>query len=280
MLTKIKTLLFEMEHQLSFIHLDKYNSEELASTSLGIVSSYSSKLKDTDPGTDFKNLDDEITYFKHYKPKLLCRYLYFYRLFQLEVHKKSDSQKRILKLFKKEKKRMQDFFQDNIDFIDYYRSNETHMDHKYFTRKNCFDSTCPEKTIVALSNPKESKSDLIIAELLSNEMLYIYVEKELRNLKGEKPKQKHRINKLKWTGSKVAIIELIYALASSKAINNGNIEIKDIISEFELIFGFKIDSPYQSFSEIKNRKTDVTKFLDKLKDSLSRRIDEDYIHDS
>ena len=211
-----------MEHKLSFIPIDKVNSEELASTSLEIVSLYSSKLKDTESVAHFKSLEDEITYFKHYKPKMLSRYLYFYRLFQYEVLKKGKSPKRIRKIFQKEKKRMQDFFQENIDFIHYYRSNEILMDHEYFTRKNCFDSTCPEKTILELSNLRQSKNDLIIAELLSNDMLYIHVEKELSKLK-EKPKQKTRINKLKWTGSKVAIIELIYALASSKAINHGNI---------------------------------------------------------
>ncbi|WP_043023856.1 RteC domain-containing protein [Fluviicola taffensis] len=269
-----------MEHKLSFIDIDTSSSEELASTSLEIVSTYSSKLKDTESETQFKSLEDEIAYFKHYKPKLLSRYIYFYRLFEFEVRKKHQSPKQIRKFFRKEKKRMQSFHEKNIDFIDYYRSNQTNKDHEYFTRKNCFDSTCTEKTIVALSSPGDSKNDLIIAELLSNDMLYVYVEKELRNLKDEKPEGKARINKLKWTGSKVAMIELIYALASSNAINNGNIDIKDIISEFELFFGLKIDSPYQSFSEIKNRKTDVTKFLDKLKDALSRRIDEDYIHDS
>lgn len=164
------------------------------------------------------------------------------------------------------------FYNENVDFITYHWSSNTMQDHEYFTRENCFDSNCPEKAIVALSNSAESKNDLIIAELLSNDMLYLYVEK-LLNVK--KSKSKPKVNsKLNWTSSKVALIELIYALASNKAINNGNIEIKDIINEFELFFGFKIGSPYQSFSEIKARKTKATKFLDKLKESLSMRIDE------
>ena len=46
----------------------------------------------------------------------------------------------------------------------------------------------------------------------------------------------HKI-KQTWTGSKVALIELLYALHSEKVFNNGTSDLKDIAEYFEKIFG-------------------------------------------
>jgi len=148
------------------------------------------------------------------------------------------------------------------------------IDQQLFTHKNCCESTFYEKAFLILSNPKQSKNDLIIAEIMANELLYIYLEKELNLLKPCDIENYHE-QSLKWTGSKVALVELIYALYSSRMINNGNVDIKELVTIFERLFDYNIGSPYQAFSEIKARRQDPTKFLDQLKDALLKRIEEE-----
>jgi len=79
---------------------------------------------------------------------------------------------------------------------------------------------------------------------------------------------KFNSSSLNWTESKAALVELIYALHSSHSINDGRADIKTIAKLFERIFSLGLGDVYHTFSEIRNRKIEQTKFIDLLKDSL------------
>ncbi len=80
--------------------------------------------------------------------------------------------------------------------------------------------------------------------------------------------------KLNWTESKAALVELIYALHSSNSINDGRVDIKTIAELFETIFSIELGDIYHTFSEVRNRKIEQTKFIDLLKDSLLAKMKE------
>lgn len=79
---------------------------------------------------------------------------------------------------------------------------------------------------------------------------------------------------LRWTASKVALVELIYALFCSNSLNDGDAEIREITKAFENLFSVDLGDVYHAFSEIRDRKIEPTKFLDLLKDSLLNKIKE------
>jgi len=79
---------------------------------------------------------------------------------------------------------------------------------------------------------------------------------------------------LNWTESKAALVELIYALHSSHSINDGRVDIKTIAELFETIFSIELGDVYHTFSEVRNRKIEQTKFIDLLKDSLLSKMKE------
>lgn len=81
-------------------------------------------------------------------------------------------------------------------------------------------------------------------------------------------------SKLFWTGSKTNLIELIYALDSSGAINSGTADIKEMAAVCEQIFNIDLGNYYHTFVEIRARKYNKTKFIDKLKESLIKRFKE------
>lgn len=74
--------------------------------------------------------------------------------------------------------------------------------------------------------------------------------------------------KLKWTSTKSALTELIYALYYNRVINNGNIDIKEIAIALQSVLHFDLGDFYKIFSEIKSRKISRTKFLDDLSNGL------------
>ncbi len=77
---------------------------------------------------------------------------------------------------------------------------------------------------------------------------------------------------LKWTGSKNALIELVYALYISNSIKAKN--TMEIVRVFESIFEVNLGDIHNAFHKMKYRERGVTLFLDKLKQDLERHIEE------
>ncbi|HEY0092503.1 MAG TPA: RteC domain-containing protein, partial [Flavobacterium sp.] len=78
---------------------------------------------------------------------------------------------------------------------------------------------------------------------------------------------------LKWTGSKVGIVELVYALHTQEVFNNGACDLKDIMAFFSKSFDIDLAQFHRTFFEISARKSERTKFLSSLKDSLVKRME-------
>lgn len=82
------------------------------------------------------------------------------------------------------------------------------------------------------------------------------------------------LSSLKWTGTKSALIELIYALQSVDAVNNGKADIKQIADSFEHLFNISLGNYYRQFQEIRLRKNGKTNFLDDMREKLIQRLDD------
>jgi predicted nucleic-acid-binding protein len=70
------------------------------------------------------------------------------------------------------------------------------------------------------------------------------------------------------------MIEFVYALVCSKCINNGDVDIKEVMEFVEHIFGIDTGDFYRTYVELRQR-NNRTKFLDRLKASLLAKMDED-----
>lgn len=79
---------------------------------------------------------------------------------------------------------------------------------------------------------------------------------------------------MKWTGQKVQLVELIYALKVAGVFNNGQAELKEMASNFEKLFGIEVGDIYRIFQEIRLRKKGRTTFLDGLKNKLEGYMEE------
>jgi hypothetical protein len=85
--------------------------------------------------------------------------------------------------------------------------------------------------------------------------------------------QPARQSRLKWTGSIVEWVELIYALYGAQRIGNGKISLKDLFQQMGEVFEFEVKEFAIYFMNIKNRKDEHrTKFMDLLRDSVLGRM--------
>lgn len=86
----------------------------------------------------------------------------------------------------------------------------------------------------------------------------------------EKPQLNHNF-RLNWTGSKVALVELLYALHSGGYFNNGAYVLKEVVAYFESVFNVDLGQYHRVFIEIKARKSDKARFINVLKEVLLKR---------
>jgi hypothetical protein len=104
----------------------------------------------------------------------------------------------------------------------------------------------------------------------------VYLRDELNYLELHGKKEKSTVvpkTKLTWTDSKTALIELIYAFHSQASLDNGKVDIKEIATYFEQTFNVDLGDYYKTFLEIRIRKSSRTKYLDSMRESLLKKMD-------
>jgi len=222
---------------------------------------------------------EEIHFFKELKPELLGLLLYFNKIHTIELKCPTGSNDTLTEYYQRELDSLTYFFERNLDFYQYYRSKSTYLDEHYFTRHKRCHQLCIDNILFIIDFDFSTGYDYKIAKIICNEMLRIYLNKKMHNLEKQHFIDKNRallpVGNMKWTGSKIAAIELGYALHASPAINRGQMDIKDIMMFIETFFNIDLGDYYRTYIAIKGRKKDRTAFLNSLIDSLIKYMDED-----
>ena len=81
----------------------------------------------------FKNTDEEIHFFKHQKPIIVAKLIYYNAIYKIET-KKPNGAKPVRKYLNEELKKLKRFFDNNLEFYKYYRTNNSFIDDKLFIR--------------------------------------------------------------------------------------------------------------------------------------------------
>lgn len=79
---------------------------------------------------------------------------------------------------------------------------------------------------------------------------------------------------LKWTGSKVALIELLYGLHATSVVEGGRADIKQLAKGLEQLFNVNLGNYYRVYQDIRLRKKGQTQYIDSMKSQLIRKMDE------
>jgi RteC protein. len=219
----------------------------------------------------FKNVNEEIHFFKYQKPTIVSKLIYYNAIYKIET-KKPYGSKPIKKYLNDELKKLKRYFDNNLEFYKYYRTNNSFIDDKLFVRGK-HDIKLSLDTVYFETDHRFSTShDYKVAKIMANDLIQVYIEDQLH--KATYTENSTELPILNWTGSKTALIELIYALYAQGALDNGNADIKVIAKTFENTFNIDLGDFYHTFMELKSRKINQTKFLDNLRDALIRKIDE------
>ncbi len=228
-----------------------------------------SDLKEYVLKNGFKSTDEEIKFFKHQKPAIVSKLIYYNAVYKIET-KKPYGEKQIKKFLNKELNKLKKFFENNIDFYKYYRSGNSFLDENFFIRGKHDIRMWLDTFYFEADHRFCTSHDYKVAKIIANDLIQVYLEDQLTNNHKKTPNS----SSLNWTASKTALTELIYALYAQGVFNNGNTDIKLIAKTFETAFNIDLGDFYHTFMELKARKINRTKFLDSLCEALIKKMDE------
>ncbi|HLV93467.1 MAG TPA: RteC domain-containing protein [Aequorivita sp.] len=221
----------------------------------------------------FASINDECTFFKTVKSEIVSYIVFYINLVHIERYQPMDKQKSKRKFFASQIELYQRYFSEHREFYEYYIRGLSNRDMEFFTRKN-YKPRLHFDSIPAITDPNFSTSyDLVLAKILGNTRTIIYLQDHLLKNEGEfTSKMGAKPSSLKWTGAKIDLVELVYALQSSGLINNGQAGLNELSKNMEILFGIELGDIYRSFLEIRTRKSAPTKLLDILKTSLINKM--------
>lgn len=264
----------ELEAQLESIHCRYHDPVVYSEHAINVLVRTLEKLKSFFLKYDFQNKAEEITFFRDIKPRFASQLIYYNELYNMATNKPFGSKKTVRKYYANELKKLKSFFDENTAFYKYYRTGSRSLDNKYFIRGRHDIRLTLDSFYLQADNRFSTSHDYKLARIMANDKIRDYIESEIALLGGKAPSQAITEKKMKWTGSKVALIELIYALHAESVFNGGAVDLKETVGHFENMFDIELGQFNRTFLEIRGRKSDRTKFLSTLTNTLINRMDD------
>lgn len=268
-------LLEGLESQLKEIEMAKKEKTERLEDSIKIIINVLESLKTNFVKYKFESKKDEIAFFKEIKPQFVSKLIYYNEIYNIVSNQPFGGQKGLRKYYSGELAKLKLYFRENIEFYKYYRNGNTYLDNRYFVRGKFDIKLTLDSFYFQADNRFSTSHDFKVAKIMANDLIQNYLETEIAKLKNKAPLFNLTERQVqKWTGTKIALIELIYALHAEGVFNNGASDLKETAKFFEEIFDVDLGQFHRTFFEMRARKADRTKFLNSLRDTLVRRMDE------
>jgi len=259
-----------LEDQINLIHKEEAQTLQIANRGIQVSTRLLQELLDSVRDYAFEK-SEEVRFYKETKPYFLSRLIFYTRLYDLEMDRSQGLANGLEEYYVRAMQRLSKVYEDHRFIYRYLRSGATHLDEQLF-----FHS--PTASVVALYGIEPTIGaerpvcyDHVVAQLLAADLAQAYLQDALdevrlrRGATGSLPK-------VTWTDSKTSLIELAYALQSAGVLNNGKIDLKDVIEHLQGTLNIDLGNYPRTFQEILSRKTGYTTFIDRLKAKLLLRI--------
>lgn len=268
--------LSSLNQALAEVAMQTENGLQMAERSCQIIQSTIRELKKFIHDYTFKDQQEEILFFKEIKPQFIRELIYFTELYYIEANKPIGDRNVLEAYYRQVIQRNRMYFERNQALYVYYLSGKTIYDSLYFLRESdeeplhleyMLDIDLRFSTIHSFKLSKLQAFENLQHYLNNAISLLDHPEKLISSSKDERTKNR-------WTDSKAALIELVYAMHSRGSINNGKGDVKQIVADMESFFNIQVGNFYRTFQSMRIRKKNRTAYLDTLKESLERRMDD------
>lgn len=264
----------ELQRELSMLNLELENPLIQIDSACKLVDNAMSELKAYLIQYKFQSDEEEIEFYKDYMTDFLKEAVFYTEVFNLESIKKVGTQKSMRQYYEQELRSIQNFLDSHQTLYNYLLLEDSDKDRTYFLRSSEAPVYKPSLFRHTLDTRFCPVFTLYFGRIKGVLEISKHIYGQLRKLNGVS-QYGHMAKKpqLNWTGKKVELVELVYALKVSGVINHGRAEIREISRVFESLFGMNFQDIYRTYTEISIRKKSRTAFLDFLTERMTEYIE-------
>lgn len=218
----------------------------------------------------------EIEFFRSVKPRFYSLLIFALERYSLETGRPLVKGKGMLRYLRGQLEYIDRFFAVNGFFYQYYRLVARELDALYFVRGAGADLLVGSE-IPALDASFSTVGDYLFAKFMALESLreLVVAELEVPLVAGSGAVRSKKGRELRWTGDSCNLIELVYGIFDCRQVNNGEVDLSDLMDVFEQCFQVNLSRYFRRFTEIKRRKSiSKTRFLDEMARVVNKRIED------
>ncbi len=254
--------------QAELFELNQQKTDVISRTTQGIVliTNATTSLENLVTQNGFRSQADEIHFFRHTKPPVYCLEIAYKVILKIESFRSTNSRKDVKSLIKNKLDFIKSHYTDFPEFTFYFNNSTNDKDRIYFLRSNRVQTDL----FPLFHNESYSTGyDILASYSLAYKYLLDYYENAAQNTQLEPIE-----SPVQWSHSKVALVELLYALKEIGAFNRGNIDMNFLSKHIGKQLNIDIKDPYKILGEIRERKSERCRFLKQLIQILEQKLDE------
>lgn len=233
------------------------------------------KLKGYMEDYEFSSDEEEIDFFKNKMTSFLKESVFYSELFNMESIKPPGTKKQLKRFYERELFLIKGFLRNNQNLYNYLLLKKENQDKVFFLRRAEVPVYKPNLFRYTLDTRFCTVYTLYFAKIKGILELSQYIYEQIRQLDVNEPSsQSAKRHPLIWTGAKVELVELVYALKATGVFNHGRADIKEIATAFEVLFNRDLKDCYRTFQEIGVRKKNRTVFMDFCKSKLDQYLEQ------
>ncbi|RDC56646.1 hypothetical protein DU508_05390 [Pedobacter chinensis] len=227
----------------------------------------------------FENPDQEIDFFKSIYPRFFCMYTYYSELQAINKLLPVNGTDLMLRdYYLGEYQHQHRFFNQNRALYDYYLEEDSDRDAYYFLAQN-YEPFLPLHERFSMHPRFLTNAGYTFSKFIAYERLQEYVGRKLRllyrNPESEYVQLLLKGSKRRWTGDKIELVEIAYGIYYTKRMNEGKVEVRDIIEWLEDTLGIELGDAYRMFADLQRRKSSsYTKYLEEMMAAIHEHIQE------
>ena len=272
---KTNRLWAALQKKISELQLEKKNSLEAAQFSLAETDAAIRSLKAWVITHQFDCWESEVNFFKKLKPQFIAKFIYYSKVISVLSSLPHAGNKLKKGIYDAELDYLRYFSLENRDFMSYYRRNATYMDRKYFLRYQYDLDIKLTVDIHSYDDRFSTSHDHLIAQIIANDNYEIFLSTQIVKLKDKSFEDHLPKRDFQWTAPKVALTELVFALHHTHCFNGGTTSLAETVKWFEDAFSTDLGNYHNTIAEIKNRKTNPTRFLQLLTENLTTYLEKE-----
>lgn len=161
----LEDIIQQLDDELSLIKAQSANSLEIIEAAITRITQSLIEIRNQVIKFGFSSKEDEIQFFKHTKPKILSKLIFYMKLLEIESYRYNEIEKYQIKYLNNILKELHHYIDSKYELKQYLVCGRNHMDELYFLRENNKNQMQPDNICIFLDHKFSTAQDNNVAKL-------------------------------------------------------------------------------------------------------------------